>query len=77
MKCLPILLGGLSLILALHTSIEVALSETQWEQLVAAAKKEGKVVIYGRGAAEYVKVYRDYFQKAFPNIKVDYVGGKE
>jgi len=76
MRCLRILLGGLSLILALHTSSDVALSETKWEQLVAAANKEGKVVIYGRGAAEYVKVYRDHFQKAFPGIKVDYVGGR-
>ena len=76
MKYLRMLLGGLLLLLALHTSSGVALSETKWEQLVAAAKKEGKVVIYGRGAAEYVTVYRDHFQKAFPGIKVDYVGGR-
>ena len=36
MKYLRILLGGLLLLLALHTSSDVTLSETQWEQLVAA-----------------------------------------
>ncbi len=76
MKSLRILLAGFSLVFALYSSSEAASPGKQWEKLVAAANKEGKVVIYGRGAAEYVKVYRDHFQKAFPGIKVNYVGGR-
>ena len=76
MKYLRMLLGGFLLILAVYSTSESASPGKQWEKLVAAANKEGKVMIYGRGAAEYVKVYRDYFQKAFPGIKVNYVGGR-
>ena len=76
MKYLRVLLVGFLLLLALHSTGEGASSNKQWEELVAAANKEGKVVIYGRGAAEYVKVYRDHFHKAFPGIKVNYVGGR-
>ncbi len=76
MNSLRILLAAFSLVFALYSSSESASPGEQWEKLVAAANKEGKVVIYGRGAAEYVKVYRDHFQKAFPGIKVNYVGGR-
>jgi iron(III) transport system substrate-binding protein len=76
MNSLRILLAAFSLVFALYSSSESASPGEQWEKLVAAANKEGKVVIYGRGAAEYVKVYRDHFQKSFPGIKVNYVGGR-
>ncbi len=52
--------------------------KAQWERVVHAAKKEGKVVLYGgaRGISkEYLKTYEDRFESAFPDIKADYVGG--
>lgn len=48
--------------------------EAEWKQTVAAAKKEGKVVIYGGPGPDRRKVYRDHFEAAFPGIRVDYEG---
>jgi len=62
------------LLLALHTSSDVALSETKWEQLVAAAKKEGKVMVYGGLGLDRRRIYKDHFEAAFPDIKVRYKG---
>ena len=76
MNCVRFISVTLSLIFSLCSIGDCASPGEEWQKLVAAANKEGKVVIYGRGAAEYVNVYRDYFQKAFPRIKVNYVGGR-
>lgn len=46
----------------------------EWDDLVAAAKQEGRVVIYGPPGPTYRTFYADEFQKAFPDIKVDYQG---
>lgn len=74
MRCLRILLGGLLLLLALHSSSEGASSDKQWEQLVAAAKQEGKVVVYGGPGLDRRRIYKDHFEAAFPDIKVFYEG---
>jgi iron(III) transport system substrate-binding protein len=43
-----------------------------WDQLVAAAKQEGKLVIAGPPGQEYRGVTVDDFQRAYPGITVEY-----
>jgi iron(III) transport system substrate-binding protein len=42
-----------------------------WDDLVAAAKKEGSLVVYGTPGTPYRTVEVTEFEKAFPGIKVD------
>ena len=48
--------------------------KTEWEKTVAAAKKEGKLVLWGPPGANVREAYAEGFQKAFPGIEVDYTG---
>jgi len=48
--------------------------QVAWEKTVEAAKKDGQVAIYGPAGDE--SVYVDAFQKAFPDIRVGYTGGR-
>ncbi len=50
MRRLRILVGALWLIFGVYSINEGASPGKQWVKFVAAANKEGKVVIYGRGA---------------------------
>lgn len=43
-----------------------------WDQLVAAARQEGRLVIAGPPGQEYRNITVDDFQKAFPGITVEY-----
>ena len=76
-------LGVLTLILitALSSSSISALgapapaaSDTDWNKTVAAAKKEGKLVIIGTVGADVKDSHTIGFQKKYPEIKVDFIG---
>ena len=76
-------LGVLTLILiaALFSSSVSALgasapaaSDTDWNKTVAAAKKEGKVVIIGPSGSDVRDAYTVGFQKKYPEIEVDFSG---
>ncbi|HLG72330.1 MAG TPA: extracellular solute-binding protein [Chloroflexota bacterium] len=49
--------------------------QSQWNALIAAAKKEGQVAIYGPPGENYRTMLADAFQKAFPGITVNYTAG--
>ena len=46
-------------------------SRGEWETIVAAAKKEGKVVVYGVPGVDVEKLFKEHFEVAFPGIKVE------
>ncbi|HZU05247.1 MAG TPA: extracellular solute-binding protein [Chloroflexota bacterium] len=48
--------------------------EKQWESIIAAAKQESEVVIYGPPGAAYRRAFVDAFEKDYPGIKVSFVG---
>lgn len=50
--------------------------KNEWDRVVAAAKKEGKVVIYGPAGTDKEAVYVSTFQQAYPEIRVSYVAGR-
>ena len=47
---------------------------SEWEQTVAAAKKEGQVVIMGPAGADVRDAFTQGFQKKYPGIQVDFNG---
>jgi len=49
--------------------------QAEWERVLQAAKQEGKVVIYGAPGADWRKALVEGFQKAYPGISVEYMGG--
>ena len=51
-----------------------AASDSDWNKVVAAAKKEGKVVIIGPSGSDVRDAYTIGFQKKFPEIEVDFSG---
>lgn len=44
-----------------------------WENMVAEARREGRVVIYGSGGIDRVRLYKDRFEAVFPGIRVEYL----
>jgi ABC-type Fe3+ transport system substrate-binding protein len=52
-------------------------SRADWEAIVAAAKKEGKVVVYGVPGVDVEKLFKEHFEVAFPGIKVESVADRE
>jgi len=65
--------------LLLYTSAGTAQTQSdwkkQWEMTVEAAKKEGEVAIYGPHNPMYQQLWA-IFQKAYPEIKFNFVPGK-
>ena len=51
-------------------------SRNDWESMVAAAKKEGKVVIYGAPGVEVDTLFKQYFEVAYPGIKIESVADR-
>jgi ABC-type glycerol-3-phosphate transport system substrate-binding protein len=51
--------------------------ESAWQQIEAAADKEGAVTYYGQGIStpSEVPLFTDAWKKAYPNIKIDLVNG--
>jgi iron(III) transport system substrate-binding protein len=50
--------------------------QQQWDNLVNAAKKEGKVVVFGPAGEIIRNALVDAFSKSFPTIALEYVGGR-
>jgi len=48
----------------------------QWAKTVSAAKKEGKVVVFGPAGEIIRNALVDAFKKSFPDIALEYVGGR-
>lgn len=46
----------------------------EWERVLAAAKKEGKVVVFGPPGSNARQALGDGFEKAYPDIKMEYSG---
>jgi iron(III) transport system substrate-binding protein len=51
-----------------------AAAEDSWDAVVAAAKKEGELVIKGAPGKVYADVFTQGFKKKYPDIKVSYTG---
>ncbi len=64
---------GLALLLV-SSGAEAQSSKLEWEKTVAAATKEGKLVLWGPPGSNVRAAYAEGFQKAFPGIEVDYTG---
>ena len=45
-----------------------------WEKLVKAAREEGRLTVYGTTIFE--DVFRNFFQKAYPEIKLSFAVGR-
>ena len=60
---------GLTAMASSRTSRVVA--ATEWEQVVAAAKKEGKVAVNTFTGQGYARVFK-LFTQAYPEIKLDH-----
>lgn len=46
-----------------------------WDQVVAAAKQEGQVVVWGQGVAGAEAAFSADFEKQYPDVHVDYEAG--
>ena len=51
-------------------------SRQQWEKTVSAAKKEGKVVVFGPAGEIIRNALVEAFKNSFPTIAFEYVGGR-
>ena len=63
-------------LLPLTASFAAEQWKSEWDRVVAAAKKEGKVTIYSSGpgaGVDRLKVFKNDFEAAFPGIKSDYI----
>jgi iron(III) transport system substrate-binding protein len=49
--------------------------ERQWDEAVAAAKREGEVVVYGPTGGNFRQALVTAFEAAYPGIKVSFTGG--
>ncbi len=49
-------------------------SAASWDQIVAAAKREGSVVIYGQAGASVSELLTTGFRQQYPDIKVEFNG---
>jgi iron(III) transport system substrate-binding protein len=63
--------SALFVLICLFTSAAVAAGQTH-EQLVAGAKKEGKLVVYASATAPQLQMYFAVFNKRYPFIKTEY-----
>ena len=67
---------------AIPASWSTAVGQTQgtgsppWDKVVGAAKKEGKVVVFGPAGELIRNALVESFRKFFPNIIFEYVGGR-
>jgi iron(III) transport system substrate-binding protein len=53
---------------------EAADPAAEWEQVVAAAKREGRVVVISQGGTEIRDAFTVGFQQKYPEIQVEYTG---
>ncbi|HYY24243.1 MAG TPA: extracellular solute-binding protein [Candidatus Udaeobacter sp.] len=71
----PALIFVVSLLLPQWAAAAETAWRAEWEKTVAAAEKEGQLVIYTGGAASQTKI-EEAFQSAYPKIKVTSVTGR-
>jgi iron(III) transport system substrate-binding protein len=50
--------------------------EREWNDVLAAARREGRVVVVGRPGTQFRQVLVEEFQSKFPGIGVDYTGAE-
>lgn len=60
---------------AAESKVAAPAADAEWQAIVEAGKKEGKVVIYGPFIEETQKPYIEAFQKKYPGIEVEVVYG--
>src|SRR4029450_10692886 len=75
MKTHSAVIFAVLLLLPCYASAAETSRRTEWEKTVAAAEKEGQLVIYLGGAASQTKI-EEAFQSAYPKIKVTAVAGR-
>jgi iron(III) transport system substrate-binding protein len=69
-------------VLSLFANVSVAFSQTKpawqerWDKILAAAKKEGTVVVLGPPGDLIRNAMIDGFKKAYPGINIEYSGGR-
>lgn len=72
---LPVLLSMLAVSVAQAQLKSPASSwKVEWERTLAAAKKEGKVIVFGPPGSNARQALAEGFQKAFPDLQVEYTG---
>jgi iron(III) transport system substrate-binding protein len=85
-RCVRLLATSLLMVALCGVSAATAASGTQeipdgsradWEAIVTAAKKEGKVVVYGVPGVDVEKLFKEHFEFAFPGIKVESVPDRD
>lgn len=74
-KSISNLIMGLWLVLFTVTTTTPTLA-LEWDELVKAAKKEGRISIKGPPGAKVRRALTGGFEKAFPGIRVEYGGGR-
>ena len=74
----PFLTAALATLLLAHVSFAQTHAgwRPPWENTVAAAKKEGKVVVFGPAGETLRNGLVDSFKKSFPEITLEYAGGR-
>jgi iron(III) transport system substrate-binding protein len=50
--------------------------KTKWDGVVAEAKKEGTIVVFGPGGTTVRKIVTERFSKAFPDIRIEFSGAR-
>jgi len=50
--------------------------KAKWEKTLKAAKKEGKIAVYGPSNRDEQRALLDGFQKAYPEIRLTYISGR-
>ncbi len=65
--------AGLLLALADSASAQSGSAKAEWDKIVEAAKKEGKVVVSIPASAEFRKLTEEAFKKRYPSIELELV----
>jgi hypothetical protein len=74
MKAAAILCNFILLFVLASNSLAQTNSKSDWEKLVRAARDEGRLTVYGTTIFE--DVFRNFFQKAYPEIKLSFAVGR-
>jgi iron(III) transport system substrate-binding protein len=61
---------------AAPASAPAASADAEWEQTLAAARREGKLSLFGPATAEIRHALTEEFERHFPDVKVEYTGGQ-
>ena len=67
-------LGFLLGLMAIMAAAAPAAADASWDEVVKAAKAEGEVDVHGGPGRVYGEVLTEGFQKAYPDIKLNFSG---